>query len=255
MSTIIFYFSGTGNSYAIAKGIADRLGDTIISSIVDKQEVELESYDRIGFVTPVYALFAPPIVTSLVKDIAISNKQVFIVATYAGSRGYAVEELKANIAGKNVIQEFCVRMPGNYLLEYGAQSKFYQNLLFRRAEKAMDKIADAISKEKHTKVVKANLVAICYRASGERMQSEFQARGKGFFAEEHCSQCGICINLCPTGNITISDHKLVWGDNCQQCMACVQWCPNNAINHPNRKASRERYHHPEVTIKQLERNK
>lgn len=254
MRTIIFYFSGTGNCMAISKGIADRLGDTKISSIMNIQEMELESYDRIGFITPVYALYAPQIVTNIVKGIAVSKKQIFIIGAYAGSRGYAVSELKANIASQNPIQEFCIRMPGNYILEYGAQPMFYQNFLFRRAEKAMDKMAEEIRQQKHTKPVKPNLFAIWFRANGERMRSEFPTRGKLFVAREHCSRCGICKNLCPAGNITIAD-SVVWGNNCQQCMACIQWCPNNAIHHPNRKATRERYHHPKVTMKQLERNK
>ena len=33
MNTTIYYFSGTGNSYAVAKGLAEQLGDTKLIAI------------------------------------------------------------------------------------------------------------------------------------------------------------------------------------------------------------------------------
>lgn len=38
-------------------------------------------------------------------------------------------------------------------------------------------------------------------------------------------------------------------------MACIQYCPNKALNYKNVTQKRKRYHHPEITAKELSKNK
>ena len=59
MSTIIYYFTGTGNSLYCARRIGDLLGDTTIVPIESEGEnMPLLKADNIGLVFPVYA-FGP----------------------------------------------------------------------------------------------------------------------------------------------------------------------------------------------------
>ena len=57
MSNIVYYFSGrTGNSLAVARDLAHKLGETRIVPVADaikESAIELP-YERIGFVFPVY---------------------------------------------------------------------------------------------------------------------------------------------------------------------------------------------------------
>lgn len=57
------------------------------------------------------------------------------------------------------------------------------------------------------------------------------------------------------GNIKIKDHKVEFLHKCEQCMACIQYCPNKALNYKNVTQKRKRYHHPEITAKELSKNK
>jgi ferredoxin len=45
---------------------------------------------------------------------------------------------------------------------------------------------------------------------------------------EKCKQCGICADLCPTGNI-IMDNFPVNGYQCNYCLRCVSFCPTGSI--------------------------
>ena len=60
MSNIVYYFSGrTGNSLAVARDLAHKLGETKIVPVADaikESAIELpyERNERIGFVFPVY---------------------------------------------------------------------------------------------------------------------------------------------------------------------------------------------------------
>ena len=46
-----------------------------------------------------------------------------------------------------------------------------------------------------------------------------------------CTQCGLCINSCPTGAIYRGDGGIILIDysKCIGCLSCVNTCPNNAI--------------------------
>jgi Pyruvate/2-oxoacid:ferredoxin oxidoreductase delta subunit len=48
-----------------------------------------------------------------------------------------------------------------------------------------------------------------------------------------CNGCGLCMELCPTRNITEGkDGSLAWGRNCLLCLTCEMKCPQDAITSP-----------------------
>lgn len=55
---MILYFSGSGNSLAIARQLADKLGEQVLS-LYDAVNADLQGETRIGLVYPTYWLDAP----------------------------------------------------------------------------------------------------------------------------------------------------------------------------------------------------
>ncbi len=47
--------------------------------------------------------------------------------------------------------------------------------------------------------------------------------------ENKCTGCGICIDVCPVGAITVDDVAKIDSETCTGCCACINECPNNAI--------------------------
>jgi len=261
MENIIYYFSGTGNSLAISKYIADELGETNVVSILSLQTTKTieESYQRIGFVIPVYYTHAPTVVINILKNIKLcENQKVFIIATYAGSRGYALADLRSelNKYHKIVPQEFCIRMPGSYIVEYGAFPNFIQRMLLKSAKKNVAKIAEAILLNTPTSAVKPNLIArLLNKKVVQKKIVDFNNMGVGFHTNDKCTRCGMCERICPVQNISVSHASVIWNNRCQQCMACIQWCPNFAIEYLNKTQHRQHYHNPDITMDELIKNR
>jgi flavodoxin len=76
MKTIIYYFTGTGNSLAAAKSICMHLGDCELLSIASLTGTHGEitqKADRVGIVCPVYDFGLPLIVAEFVQRLDLSH--------------------------------------------------------------------------------------------------------------------------------------------------------------------------------------
>ena len=69
--------------------------------------------------------------------------------------------------------------------------------------------------------------------------------------EPNCTNCGICLKVCPVKNIEMLNKKPSWKQHCEQCMACLHWCPNAAIEYKNDSLNKERYHNPHIKVEEL----
>ncbi len=49
------------------------------------------------------------------------------------------------------------------------------------------------------------------------------------FDAEKCSLCGLCIEKCPFGAISMGEHGIELNENCRMCKVCVRECPNQAL--------------------------
>ena len=76
-----------------------------------------------------------------------------------------------------------------------------------------------------------------------------------FISDEKCDGCGICMRICPMDNIEIIDNRPSWSDHCVMCFACLQWCPKESIQAGSITINMKRYHHPDVKISDIMKQK
>jgi len=254
MKTALFYFSGTGNSLVVARHLAKELGDTEIIPIskVILDNIDL-SADRIGIIFPVYMWGLPLIVTEFVKKLkSESSKYIFGVATYGGMPCATLVQLAAILKdrGMKLSAGFGVQLPGNYTPLYGAIDTEKQEKMFEKERIKIKEIAGIVKEGREWKIEKnaflSNLFfsGLIYSTAAHRIPTF----DKNFYADEKCTECGICEKICPVKNIKLENGRPVWQHRCEQCLACLQWCPAESIQYGKRTADRKRYRHPEVIV-------
>lgn len=253
----IYYFSATGNSLTVAKDIVASFPSAellpITRAIKDNSE---QNFDIVGIIFPVYMFGIPLIVADFLKQVKLKPQAyIFSVATLGGLCGLAHTQIKDILKqrGLSLALGFSVPMPGNYTPLYGAMPLEKQEEYFRKEKLRISSIVNAVKEQKRGRIEEQPFILnfllnkLLYKGGSRQIPLS----GKNFWVTDDCVKCGLCAKVCPVGNIELVDGKPRWLIHCQHCMACLQWCPSAAIQYAKTTAGKRRYHHPEVTAREI----
>ena len=244
---MIFYFSGTGNSYDAALRLRDedeRLID--IKDAVWNREFwfEPEENEAVGFVFPVYFAGLPTIVNYFLKhvDFSVIPSYTYVVATCGGSAMNACG-MAADVLGRNgyaVRAAYTVTMPDNYVVMFTIPSEEEQEKILTKAHESLDEIRRSVLARRRNRVY----ASLPKRAATAAMYNfyRFGRSTKEFYTDDKCVGCGVCAGRCPAKAIRMIDGHPVWiKDQCIHCMSCVR-C--NAIQYGDKLKDKARYKNP-----------
>jgi ferredoxin len=264
MKTILYYFTGTGNSLSAAEGLCRVLGDCELVSIASVRDLPAgisPEADRVGIVTPVYFFGLPSLVAVFAGRLDLAGaRYVFAVATMGGSGGSAALRqldgiLRRGPGGKGLDAGFTLRMPGNYLLMYETPQGTKQEELLRDADRRVAEIAGLVNRSHRARLAWSPLASLVHHAMYPRFIRGVHDADRKFTVDERCTSCGICAAVCPAGNIQIGEGRPSWLHRCEQCMACIHLCPAEAIQAGPKTVTRARYRNPAVQIEALMRKR
>lgn len=255
MRTAIYYFTGTGNTLAIARSLAAELGDTElvpIPKVMGPPEVVADA-DAVGIAFPVYFIDMPTIVKEFVAKLRFTDRPyIFGIATCGERPGGALFSLKSLLEekGQALGAGFVFVMPENFIGPVDLMGDApHRQEKFTAAQHRIPAIA-AMIRERKQAVPEGNGSAIM-RIGGSitrTLATTLYNTPRRLHATEKCNQCRTCERICPTRNITVTGDAVHWGKACTQCYACIHWCPTGAIEIGGRTAGKPRYHHPDVSL-------
>lgn len=255
MKTIIYYYTGTGNSLWTARLIAAELGDTTLHSMsLMKEDAGIEA-EAIGLVFPVHMWGVPSLVLNFLKKMQKDpGRYYFAIAVNGGQVSRTLIQLENHMAamGLKLSLGIDIVLPSNYIPWGGPGPAEKLARLYRAAGEKIKRAVPAIAGKQSAPMEKGPLwQRIVFTALYKITFNMIPKMDGDFWVDEKCNGCTICAKVCPVGNIVMSSDKPAWLHRCEQCLACIQWCPKEAIQYGKKTPNYERYHHPEVTLNDI----
>jgi len=255
-SCVIYYFSATGNSLAVALELATKLNAPDPVSIpgafvLEDPYIAARNADQVGFVFPVHRATMPEMVRGFIAGMPKRQDcYYFAVSTYTVFGWNEFWDIDEILGSESCWLNYAtgVRTMGNVgLVEPG--SRFIEKRI-RQISAQVDEIAEAVGNSQENYFRRSSKLfgrlVKCY-ADNRRQTIVFKVGNC-------CKKCGICAQVCPAQNIIISegdnnDFAPTRSNKCEACYACLHWCPANAIRTAS--SLHMHYHHPNIKPEQL----
>ena len=231
----IFYFTGTGNSLFAARKIANANNATLISIPQVIGECKTYKDDVIGFVYPQYANGLPKMVRKFIVENKFEADYFFAVDLYAFIHINSLGEIASLLPLNYGVY---LKTPMNFILLFGAP-KNPGNML-ASAENKLNKIIDNIANRVNKRIKPSKGIGNATKHFGE---SKFKVTSA-------CTKCGICVKVCPAGNIKMND-SIMFDNNCETCFACVNLCSAHAIYSKESMLKRRQYRNPIISVDEI----
>jgi len=73
------------------------------------------------------------------------------------------------------------------------------------------------------------------------VQIEKETKNMPWVNEDMCAGCGVCVDDCPVGAITLKDDRkaIINEDECIRCGRCHDVCPREAVRHDSERIPQE----------------
>jgi ferredoxin len=258
--TVIWYFTGTGNSLAMAKEIAslyDACPVKPIAAELNKEKIRCDA-EFVGLCFPLYFLsFPKPVMDFLDRLELAPGAKAFAVVTrglapMGGVRGPFLKYLadkKAKAAGC-----FYVTMLNNDVTLFKPDSPEEAAGKLKSIPHEAKRIVSAL-KSGQPRFDPEPLGWVRPFRHKSAYLNHLKDFGGHFSADGNCTACGICAKVCPTGNISLPAGRPVWGASCVLCEGCLNWCPAQAVQHGKATEGKGRYHHPDIGVRDIEGQK
>ncbi len=245
MKVKIIYFSGTGNTWYVAKAINEALIERNVSSeylsIEEALNINdvLKSCDKLIIGYPIYGSKAPLIMEEFIKNIPeVDNAvgvSVFCTVAFASGDGSCVYKKLLENKGYKFDSGFEFKMTNNFnvpkfprICPVGDQEKISRKNT--KAKLHANNMVTSILSNKN-KISGNNILGnIIGSVQRKHIDSGIRSLNSYLYCEkERCTKCRICIKICPVNNIKLKD-SIVIGDKCIGCMRCFHFCKAEAIN-------------------------
>jgi Pyruvate/2-oxoacid:ferredoxin oxidoreductase delta subunit/menaquinone-dependent protoporphyrinogen IX oxidase len=246
-TTLIHYFTGTGNTAHAVKMISAALkaaGHEI--SIVQVRFGAVPPKDTFDFHIVAFPVlsWAPPVMMSryLKKMPRLNGTKVAILAIngallsngklIAGYTGQALEEAERILKRKkmDVFLTGNASFPDNWTqMTNPCDEEGLKVIIPQGEDQVRAFIHKFLSEERELYRCGAFNTTWSWLVSGGFGRIGRRLLGTFYIADEHCTGCGICAKTCPAQTIVMHRKLPRWKSKCEDCNRCINICPEKAI--------------------------
>jgi len=253
---VLFYFSGTGNTWWVAEELSRHLNQKgfnsraySIEKITSANAASLiEESTLVGFGYPIHGSDLPQPMKEFIealpqypgKDALVfctqwlwSGDGAYIGASMLKEKGYTVKWGEHFLMPNNVSVSV-IRLP--YTNDPARLSAVRQRVA-RKINRLVSRIT-AGKLYRHGFNTFAYLLGcmqrLPFRRYYHRLQNDIAIN------KNVCIDCGDCVRLCPVGNLYYAGEEIKTKGNCILCTRCYNFCPVAAVTYMNRPHQPER---------------
>ena len=247
---VIFYFSGTGNTWWVSQELVrqfEKLGRTaraysIEAVSADEAEALISAASITGFGYPVHGSDLPLPMKDFIESMPEgAGKQAFVFCTqwlWSGD-GASVGGTMLHEKGFSVQWGEHFLMPNNVTvsiisLPYSNDYGRLNNVLARASRAAAFFAGEIIAGRpllrgfSQVSFYLGCLQRLPFRRFYHKLQNDIG------IDEERCIDCGECVRLCPVDNFFYEAEEIKTRGKCILCLRCYNFCPVAAITHMGR---------------------
>lgn len=246
--SVIFYFSGTGNTWWVADRIKKQLdannvnADTVSIESIDVKKADwwIKTADLVFFGWPIYGSDMPEPIKNFVDNLLPieKGKHIHTFCTQMAFSGDGACFYRKHFESKGLIIDSAKHfvMPSNISVWRGPLgapgNKERIAKIMARCEKKVERYIGSLLIGKYRITGKYSYpLGILQRAPYRLMYKGL--RSHVGVNKERCQKCGLCASLCPSENITMSGFPEFKG-KCSLCLRCYSFCPESAITYRGR---------------------
>lgn len=236
--SIIYFFSGTGNTKIIAEKISNELN--LLGIKTEIYDIRLpfntipdpNGYDFVGFGYPIHAFNAPQFFLNFIKKIPkVKHINTFIFKTsgepfrFNNASSWSLINILKKKGYIPLIDEHLL-MPYNIMFRYPKEIVKYMYLHNLKLAKVISK--KIVKQESY--LPKYNFLTIGFMYFARIQWLGAKINGPLIHVNKNiCNTCGICINECPSKNVEIVKGYPKFDHKCIMCMKCASVCPVDAV--------------------------
>jgi NAD-dependent dihydropyrimidine dehydrogenase PreA subunit len=262
---MIFYFSAEGDSKWVAQKLAMATKDTLISisDVWGKREhFVLKRGERLGFVFPIHGWRPPTIVRKFIAHLVLEDEEkpfTYSVVTAGDDIGLTIDryinnalatnQSLRNIKVNHVDSAYSILMPETYvgLPFMDVDSKENEIRKKTAAHEMLKVICEEIfdKKEGVFRLHKGRWPWINSQLLGAFFEKVLITDKPFHVVSDRCVKCGICAQVCPTGDLEGGKGKEPqWkhDGSCLNCFNCYHHCPHHAIEYGKRTRHKGQYY-------------
>lgn len=245
---MIWWFSGTGNSWEVAQRATDVLNcplRAMAAEVGTDAQLAVDGCNEIGFVFPVYGWDIPKAVNAFLAQLppypTAAAPHVFAILTCGDDIGHTDKQLRKALARKGwpLHAVYSLRMRNTYVCLPGFDKDSTEVETAKHAE-AMSVLTGSIIPRirRHEGSTAADIHPGAFAWAKTHVLgvlfNKLLTTPRPFRADAACTSCGTCARCCPLGNISIKKgkgNKPAWGTHCTLCLACYHSCPHHAVEY------------------------
>lgn len=244
MSSILYYFSATGNTKFVAEEFKKQFckhgKELELVNIESVEKVDLSDSEYLIIGTPVHSELPPRLVTDFIHKLPEATRDIkcLIYSTQGASGAVSIEYLKRLLTkkGYKVLIQTSFRMANSYYFGFGVERTEEEILKYcKKVQEKVSLISDKLFKNESFKEGALGIRILLGKAMSNGFYKMMPRLSANLTSSENCTKCGLCLRNCPKGNITIEEGRAIFHSNCIMCARCIHVCPFNAIRYKGKK--------------------